>query len=142
VSENIQYVRNIVEGKENLPNIAQLLGFKIIDYCEGCTTVEINIDKRLFNPMNTVHGGVFCDIADAAMGLSFLTTLKSNETFTSIDLRITFLRPVREGKLTASSKIIKRGKRLGYMECEIWNEDKKLVAKASSTCMVLKKNGV
>jgi uncharacterized protein (TIGR00369 family) len=89
--------------------------------------------------MNTVHGGVFCDIADAAMGLSFLTTLKNNETFTSIDLRITFLRPVREGKLTASSKIVKRGKRLGYMECEIWNEKKKLVAKASSTCMVLQK---
>jgi len=139
VSENIQYVRDIVEGKLERPNIAKLLDFKIIDYCEGCTTVEIEIDERLFNPMNTVHGGVFCDIADAAMGLSFLTTLKNNETFTSIDLRITFLRSVREGKLTASSKIVKRGKRLGYMECEIWNEKKKLVAKASSTCMVLQK---
>ncbi len=139
MSENIQYVRDIVEGKLERPNIAKLLDFKIIDYCEGCTTVEIEIDERLFNPMNTVHGGVFCDIADAAMGLSFLTTLKNNETFTSIDLRITFLRSVREGKLTASSKIVKRGKRLGYMECEIWNEKKKLVAKASSTCMVLQK---
>jgi uncharacterized protein (TIGR00369 family) len=139
MSENIQYVRNIVKGKVDLPNIAKLLGFNIIDYCEGCTKVEIDIDKRLFNPKNTVHGGVYCDIADAAMGLSFLTILKNNETFTSIDLRITFLRTVREGKLTASSKIVKRGKRLGYMECEIWNEKKKLVAKASSTCMVLKK---
>jgi len=139
MNEKIQYLKDVIDGKRSPPRIAQLLGFRIIDFCEGCTTVEIDIDERFYNPMNTVHGGIFCDIADAAMGISFFTTLKDNESFTSVDLRINFLKPVKSGRLTASSKILHRGKRLGYMECEILNEKKELVAKASSTCIITQK---
>ena len=138
MENKIKYLNDIIEGKRPPPGIAKLLGFRIIDFCEGCTTIEIDIDERLYNPMNTVHGGILCDIADAAMGISFFTTLESDETFTSVDLRITFLKQVKDGTLRASSKIIRKGKRLGYMECEIFNQDDELVAKASSTCIILR----
>jgi len=134
----MQFIQGIIDGKVPPPPIAQLLGFRITDYCEGCTTIEIDVDERLYNPMGTLHGGVYCDIADAAMGISFFTTLGPNETFTTIDLGMTFLRPVKRGKLVASSKILKRGKLLGYLECEITDAEGNMVAKASSTCMVLK----
>ena len=134
-----RYLEDMIQGKVSPPPIAQLLGFKVTNYCDGCTTVEMEITGKYWNPMKTLHGGVYCDLADAAMGFSFLTTLQEDELFTTVDLRINYLKPVTTGKLIASSKIIKRGKRLGYMECEIVNEFGDLVAKASSTCIIQKR---
>jgi len=134
-----RYIEDLIQGKVSPPPIAQLLGLKVIDFYEGCTTVEMEATNKLWNPMNTLHGGVYCDLADIAMGFSFLTTLNKDELFTTVDLRINYLKPVTTGKLIATSKIIKRGKRLGYVECEIVNEQGKLVAKASSTCIVQKR---
>ncbi len=134
-----RYIEDLIQGKVSPPPIAQLLGLKVTDFCEGCTTVEMEATNKLWNPMNTLHGGVYCDLADIAMGFSFLTTLNKDELFTTVDLRINYLKPVTTGKLIATSKIIKRGKRLGYVECEIVNEQGKLVAKASSTCIVQKR---
>ncbi len=134
-----RYIEDMIQGKVSPPPIAQLLGFKITNYCDGCTTIEMEATDKYWNPMKTLHGGVYCDLADAAMGFSFLTTLNEDELFTTVDLRINYLKPVTTGKLIASSKIIKRGKRLGYMECEIVNEQGKLVAKASSTCIIQKR---
>ncbi len=135
-----RYIEDLIQGKVSPPPIAQLLGLKVTDFCEGCTTVEMEATNKYWNPMNTLHGGVYCDLADIAMGFSFLTTLNKDELFTTVDLRINYLKPVTTGKLIATSKIIKRGKRLGYVECEIVNEQGKLVAKASSTCIVQKRN--
>ena len=56
------------------------------------------------NPMGTLHGGILCDIGDAAMGYAFASTLAEGETFTTIDLRITFLRPVWNALLRARPK--------------------------------------
>lgn len=134
-----RYLEDMIRGKVSPPPVAQLLGFKVTDFCDGCTTVEMEITDKYWNPMNTLHGGIYCDLADIAMGFSFLTTLNEDELFTTVDLRITYLKSVRKGKLIASSKIVKRGKRLGYMECELTNEQGELVAKASSTCIVQKR---
>ena len=133
-----EYLLDVIEGKISPPPIAKLLGFKITEFCEGCTTIQMEISRDFFNPMNTLHGGIYCDLADAAMGFSFATTLEDDELFTTVDLRINYLKSVTKGKLIASSKIIKRGRRLGYMECEIKNELGDLVAKASSNCIVQK----
>ncbi|MFW9904173.1 MAG: PaaI family thioesterase [Candidatus Thorarchaeota archaeon] len=137
MNRNQQIIEDMITGKIPPPPIAELLKFKILDYCDGCTTLEMEIDEKYYNPMGTLHGGVMCDLADAAMGTSFFTTLQENESYTTVDLRINFLRPVKEGKIQAVAKIIKRGKRLGYLECEILNEEGDLVAKASSTCIIL-----
>jgi uncharacterized protein (TIGR00369 family) len=132
-----RYIEDMIQGKVDPPPIFQSLGFKITNFCDGCTTIEMEVTEKYWNPMRTLHGGVYCDLADAAMGFSFLTTLNEDELFTTVDLRINYLKPVRTGKLIASSNIIKRGKRLGYMECEVVNEKGELVAKASSNCIIL-----
>ena len=87
--------------------------------------------------MGTLHGGILCDIADAAMGIAFATTLRPDDTFTTVELKIKFFRPVWEAQLRAEGKVVRRGSILGYIECEITDEQGRLVAKASSTCMVL-----
>ena len=134
-----KYIEDLIQGKVSPPPVAELLGLKVTDFCDGCTTVEMEATEKHWNPMKILHGGIYCDLADMAMGFSFLTTLNKDELFTTVDLRMNYLKPVMKGKLIASSKIIKRGKRLGYIECEIVNDQGELVAKASSTCIINKR---
>jgi len=88
--------------------------------------------------MGTLHGGILCDIGDAAMGMAFASTLAPEETFTTVELKINFFRPVWEANLKAEGRVVRRGRSLGYVECEITDEGGQLIAKASSTCMALR----
>jgi uncharacterized protein (TIGR00369 family) len=88
--------------------------------------------------MGSLHGGVLCDIADAAMGYAFASTLATDEAFTTVELKINFLRPVWKAELKAEAKVVHRGKTIGYVECEVTDEKGRLVAKSASTCIVLR----
>ena len=88
--------------------------------------------------MGTVHGGVLCDLTDAAMGMAFASTLASDESFTTMTLTINFFRPVGQARLWAEAGVVNRGKNVGYVECEVTDENGKQIAKASSTCFLLR----
>jgi uncharacterized protein (TIGR00369 family) len=120
--------------------VARLIGFESGDIADGRAVITLVAGKQHANPMGTLHGGVLCDIADAAMGLAFASTLAPDETFTTIELKINFFRPVWEANLRAVGKVIRRGATVGYVECEVTDEQGRLVAKASSTCMALRGN--
>jgi uncharacterized protein (TIGR00369 family) len=90
------------------------------------------------NPMGTLHGGVLCDLADAAMGMAFVTTLAPDESFTTVELSINFFRPVWQTVLRAEGRVINRGRNVGYVECDVTDQEGKHVAKARSTCFVLR----
>jgi uncharacterized protein (TIGR00369 family) len=125
-------------AKTNDVPIARLIGFEAKEAADGRAVVTLVAGARHANPMGTLHGGILCDIADAAMGIAFATTLAPGESFTTIELKINFFRPVWEAVLKAEGKVLRRGSSIGYVECEITDEDGKLVAKAASTCMVLR----
>jgi uncharacterized protein (TIGR00369 family) len=118
--------------------IARLIGFEAKEIAEGRAVVTLATGPQHANPMGTLHGGVLCDISDAAMGMAFASTLAPGESFTTVELKINFFRPVWEVQLRAEGKVVRRGSTMGYIECEIVDESGKLVAKASSTCMVLR----
>jgi uncharacterized protein (TIGR00369 family) len=124
-------------GKElNFP-VARLIGFHPRTISEGCAVATLTTGPQHANPMGTLHGGILCDIADAAMGVAFASMLKAGQSFTTIELKINFFRPVWEAQLKAEAKVVRRGSTLGYVECEVTDEQGRLVAKAASTCMVL-----
>ena len=118
--------------------VGQLIGFEAKEIADGRAIVILAAGKQHANPMGTLHGGILCDIADAAMGMAFASTLAPEESFTTIELKINFFRPVWEARLRAEGKVVRRGSTVGYVECEITDENGKLVAKAASTCMALK----
>src|ERR1700690_1332355 len=120
----------------NVP-VARLIGFETKESAEGRSVVTLAAGPQHANPMGTLHGGSLCDIADAAMGIAFASTLAPDESFTTIELKINFFRPVWEAALKAEGKVVRRGSTVGYVECEITDEKQRLVAKAASTCMVL-----
>src|SRR3954468_17951731 len=120
------------------PPIFKLLGAKLVRIPDGRAYVELEVDERLANPMGTLHGGVLCDIADAAMGMAYLSTLDEGESFTTLELKINFLRPVWRATLTAEGTVVQKGRTVGLTECSITDEKGRLVARATSTCLTLR----
>jgi uncharacterized protein (TIGR00369 family) len=121
------------------PAIAKTLGFKLIEVGPGTATMELLSDtEKHANPMGTIHGGVLCDIADAAIGTAHATTLEEGESFTSIDLQINFFRPVWKDRVRAIAKPVNVGRQISRYVCDIVKDDGKLVAQVTSTIMTLR----
>ncbi len=127
----------MLKGKWKTP-AADLIGFKFVEYREGLAIFKMKADEKHHNPMGGVHGGILCDLADAAMGIAMVTTLNDKENFTTINLQINYLRGIKEADLTAEAVVVKRGENIGYVECKIKDSDDALIAVAQSTCMVLR----
>jgi uncharacterized protein (TIGR00369 family) len=132
-----ELAEKIMRGEAPLPPISQFLGLVLKAIEPGRAAFEMEIDERHHNPMGTLHGGIYCDVADAAMGYAYASTLGEGETFTTIELKINFLRAVRKGMLIAEARVIKGGRTLGYVECDVKDQSGNLVARAASTCMKL-----
>lgn len=117
---------------------ARLIGFEVPESGAGRAVVTLQAGPQHTNPMGTMHGGILCDIADAAMGIAFASTLGAGESFTTVELKINFLRPVRQALLRAEGRVVHRGRTIGYAECDVLDENGKLIAKSNSTCLVLR----
>ncbi len=122
------------------PPVATLIGFHPVEVEEGRTVFRMAAKKdRHANPMGTLHGGILCDLADAAMGMACATLLDEGESFTTLELKMNFLRPVWDATLEARANVVYRGKSMVYLECDVvMAPEGKLVSKASSTCLVLR----
>jgi len=138
VAKKVEAMKKAIASGKPFAPIGVLIGFQITALEEGQAEIELEASDRHSNPMGTLHGGVLCDIADAAMGVSFASTLEEDESFTTLELKINFLRPVWNDKLRAVGKVVKRGRSVGMAECDVMNSKGDLVARASSTCMVLR----
>jgi uncharacterized protein (TIGR00369 family) len=134
----LQVIDKTLRGEIAPPPIATLIGFTLRSVEPGRAVIELEADARHANPMGTLHGGVLCDIADAAMGMAYAATLADGETFTTIELKINFLKPVWTGTLRATGRVVKGGRTLGLVECDVTDAADGLVARATSTCMTLR----
>jgi len=125
-------------AKTNDVPVARLIGFEAKEIGNGRATIVLAAGPQHANPMGTLHGGILCDIADAAMGMAFASTLAQEESFTTVELKMNFFRPVWQAELRAEGTVVQRGHTIGYVECSITDEQNRLVARAASTCMVLR----
>ncbi|NVN91944.1 MAG: PaaI family thioesterase [Desulfuromonadales bacterium] len=137
MSTRLNLVMQLVESTQPLMPIAALLGIKLTSVELGQAVLEYDTDQNHANAMGTLHGGVLCAIADTAMGVAFYTVLEDEESLTTLELKINYLKPVWKGKLTASARVVKRGKITGLVECDILDEKQQLIARASSTYMAI-----
>ena len=118
--------------------VGDLVGFEVPEAGNGRTVVTLRSGPQHFNPMGTLHGGILCDIADAAMGMAYASTLGDGETFTTLELKMNFLKPVWQASLQAIGRVVQHGRTVGLVECDILDADEVLVARATSTCMTLR----
>ena len=119
--------------------ISQMLGFRIVAVGEAMAVVEFDADaQRHGNQQGTVHGGMLCELADAAIGTAHSTLMEPGQSFTSIDLKAAFLRPVWRSRLCARAWAEHRGRTISHYRCEIERDDGKAVASIASAVMTLR----
>ncbi|OGW88527.1 MAG: hypothetical protein A3A73_02925 [Omnitrophica bacterium RIFCSPLOWO2_01_FULL_50_24] len=119
------------------PPVAKLVGFRLVKTGKGTAVCELRTRKEHENTIGLVHGGILCDLSDAAMGFAFLTLLPENRQGVTVEFKINFLKPAYRGdRLRAAAKALSSGKSISYLECEIRNSSGQLVAKAASTCKI------
>jgi len=124
----LDLIQSAQRGEIPPPPIAQLIGFSLSAIEPGRAMIDFTAEARHANPMGTLHGGVLCDIADAAMGMAWASTLGEGETFTTLELKINFLRPVWTGTLTATGRVVQGGRTVGLLECDVVDDQGRLVA--------------
>lgn len=119
--------------------ISTTLGFRVVAVDRGCATVAMDADAlKHGNQQGTVHGGMLCELADAAIGTAHSTLMEEGESFTSLELKINFFRPVWKTELRATAKPIHSGRTVSCYMCEIIYENGKTVATVTSTVMTLR----
>ncbi|MGZ4291483.1 MAG: PaaI family thioesterase [Gaiellaceae bacterium] len=131
-------LRRIIDGEEPAPPVSVLIGFRMVEAEEGRVTFELDAGPQHSSPPGTVHGGILCDLADAAMGCANVSLLQEGESFATVELKINFLKPVWSGRLTAIGQVVKAGRTLALCDCRITDESGSLVAFATSTCMTVR----
>lgn len=137
-TRHLDTLRGLVTGETPPPPVAMLVGFTTKHIELGRSIMELDASERHGNPMGTLHGGVICDVADAAMGIAFATTLEDDESFTTLDLTAKYFKPIWNARLHATAQLVKRTRTLGLLECDVTDEAGSLVAKVYSSCMVLR----
>ncbi len=136
-TEHLNHLRALVRGEGEPPPVARLVGFELTEVELGRAVTALEAGPQHANPMGTLHGGILCDIADAACGIAMATTLEDDQSFTSLDLSIKFLKPVWTGRLTATASLVKRTRTRGLLQCDIVDAGGSLVARVYSECRVL-----
>jgi len=127
------------EWKTRRPPISETLNMNLDKYDSGIAVLSMAVGSKFHNPMGTVHGGIMTDLADAAMGLATISTLNENESFTTLELKMNFLRPVYEGKIFARANVLHRGRTIAVVESVLTLDetDGKVVARGVATQMIL-----
>jgi uncharacterized protein (TIGR00369 family) len=131
-------LHRMIDGSEPPPPVSELVGLRIVAAKEGRVTFEFDAGPQHSSPPGTLHGGILCDLADAAMGCAVVSTLDEGASFATVELKINFLKPVWNARLTAVGATIKVGRTLTLCECRISDEGGSLVAYATSTQMTLR----
>jgi uncharacterized protein (TIGR00369 family) len=127
-----------MRGDETVAPVGNLIGFRLTSIETGRAVFELEAGPQHANPMGTLHGGILCDVADAAMGVAYASTLGEAESFTTLELKMNFLRPFRSGTLIATGHVVKGGRTIGLAECDVTDMEGRLIARAMSTCMTLR----
>ena len=134
----MEQLQAMIDGLLPPAPIAETLGLVGFGGEEGSISVELVPERRHYNPLGTVHGGVLSTLLDTAAACSVHSTLAAGEGYTSLDLTVKFLRPATEasGRLRAVGRVVSRGRRTALAEAQVVDEAGRLVAHATSSCMI------
>jgi uncharacterized protein (TIGR00369 family) len=135
----LDYLRAIASGEIPPPPIAVLLGFGLERVDTGRATFTVESGEHLYNPIGSVHGGVLATLLDSALGCAVHSTLPAGVGYTTVDLNVTYLRPATKdtGRLTCESEIVHSGRKIGTARAQIVDDDGRLYATGTTTCVIL-----
>ncbi|GAA4171366.1 PaaI family thioesterase [Gryllotalpicola koreensis] len=134
----LDYIRGLADGTYPPPPIAKLMGFTVAEVEQGRVVFECSPGEQHYNPIGTVHGGLACTLLDSAIGCAAQTTLQQGQGYTSIDITVSYLRPIlaSSGPLCCEGVVTKPGSRVAFAEGRLTDGAGRLVATATSSLLV------
>ncbi len=134
----LEYMRWLIREGKRVP-IGATLGFELVEVAEGEAVFEAEAGPWAYNPIGTVHGGWYAAVLDAPLGVALHTTLPQGTGYTTLELKVNLVRPVRPdtGRLRAVGRVVHRGRRTAVTEARMEDSEGRLYAYATSTCLIL-----
>ena len=135
----LEYMHAVRDGTAAWPPMGVLMSIELVEAERGRVVMTCTPGEEHYNPLGIIHGGLLCTLLDTVMGCATHTTLEQGTGYTSIELKVSYLRPVTldTGALTATGSAVKEGRRVVFAEGGVADADGNLVATASSSLLVL-----
>lgn len=136
----LEFFAAMADGRVPLPPIMSTLDISSFSFEEGRVVFRLTPQEFHYNPLGSVHGGVYAALLDTACGCSVHTKLPAGVFYTSLDLSVKFLRPVSiaTGEITAEGTVVHLGHRTALAEARILDADRKIYATANSSCLIMR----
>jgi uncharacterized protein (TIGR00369 family) len=134
----IDVLRAIEGGELSPPPVARLIGLEVDQVSEGLVTFAFVPAEFHYSPLGTVHGGILTTLLDSAMGCAVQSRLRAGLSYTTLELKVNFLRPVRmtTGRVRGEGKVVHLGARVATAEGHLVDDDGQLYAHGTSTCLI------
>lgn len=135
----LEFLRRVAAGEIPAPPIARLMGFRLGGVQEGHVEFVGTPDESVYNPIGMVHGGYVCTMLDSALGCAVHSTLPAGVAYTSIEIKVNFLRPVHAnaGELRVRGWVTKPGRRVAFGDGEVVDPGGKVLATAQSSLLIM-----
>ena len=136
----LEYLRAIARRELPTAPMADLIGFDFSEIEEGRVVFECTPAEYHYNPTGAVHGGLACTLCDSAMGCAVYTMLPAGVGYTTVELKVNFLRPItlKTGRLLCEGTTIHVGGRIATAEARLLDTSSKLYSHATTTCMIFR----
>jgi len=133
------YLEKVRELNQTVNPLFQYLGVIVEHISPEDTVLRLPLRYDFTQGAGVIAGGILASIADEAMAHVVLANLKEGQTTATIEMNIRYLRPIKEGKISAVARIIKKGRQIITAAAEVRDEQKSLIAYAGASFMVIKK---
>jgi len=134
----LEFMQGLIAGKYPAPPIMRALQFTLDKVEHGVAVFSGDAKYDHYNPIGTVHGGWVATLLDSCMGCAMHTTMKPGQGYTSLEIKVNFVRPVLDttGRVTAEGRVIYTGSRTGTAEGKLTDANGKLLAHGTTTCLI------
>ena len=141
--DGLGFLQAIIAGTLPQPPISELIGFHLVEAENGRSVFEGVPEYRHYNPIGSVHAGFAATLLDSALGCAIFSTLAQGDTWTTLELKLNFVRPLTKdtGPVRAEGRIIHRGRTVATSNGDLKDRAGKLYAHATTTCMVFPAKG-
>src|SRR6266850_3742550 len=136
----LEYMQRVMTGEVPPSGMGQLMNFKLVEVSEGRAVFTIQPDERHYNGLGIAHGGLAATLLDSALGCAINAMMPAGKIFTTLEMKINYVRPItsERGELRCEANMIHAGGRVATAEGRIMDEDGKLYAHGTATCMLFR----
>jgi acyl-CoA thioesterase len=135
-----EFKKSLIAKMQEASPFWALLGMELADVRKGWAKVRLPFSKKLVHPLGIAHGGAVFSAADSAVAMALIGLVERDETFTTVEMKINYLKTFHEGEIMAEARIIFKGGKTALGDVDVRNGKGKLIAKGLATYMILKKD--